>query len=123
MDVFARVLSLMCFVYLLLSYSDHLGDHLLSAFVILSTIAEVRVFLGNEEVAPIHSLYRVYCGFTPYNLNKPDNMKFFIEKGPEVEAIRRSDGHTPLHDACSGESVGCVQHITVFQVSVAVALV
>ena len=65
---------------------------------------------------PNHSFYsREYNGLTrtplhfAYYCNNPEAVKLLVERGADVEAIDRNDGHTPLHEACSEGSVECVQ--------------
>ena len=106
----------MFIVYLLSPHSDHLAEQLYYACGRLYNITNIRRYL-DEGVDPNHSWYsRVFNGSTPLHFacycNNPEAVKLLLERGADVEAIDRRDGHTPLHDAddvCSRSSLECVQ--------------
>ena len=103
----------MFIVYLLSPHSDDLAHQLFRACGLLYNITNIRRYL-NEGVDPNHSYYsRVLNGFTPLHnaciSNIPEAVKLLVERGADVEAIKRVTGHTPLHDACFQGSLECVQ--------------
>ena len=104
----------MFIVYLLSPHSDDLARQLfLACGPKYYDITKARRYL-DEGVDPNHSYYRrVNNGITPLHnacrWNKPEAVKLLLERGADVEAIDRRDGHTPLHDVCNDGSVECVQ--------------
>ena len=103
----------MFIVYLLSPHSDYLAKQLSYACGPYYDITKVRRYL-NEGVDPNHSWYsREVNGITPLHTacycNNPEAVKLLLERGADVEAIDRNDGHTPLHTVCSDGSLECVQ--------------
>ena len=101
----------MFIVYLLSPHSDDLAYQLINACGLHYNITNIRRCL-DEGVDPNHS-WSVYNGYTPLHsacsCNRPEAVKLLVERGADVEAIRRDTGHTPLHTACSAGALECVQ--------------